>query len=139
MFVVACSKAKPRDARLEYGSVDDARAILSSGGAGSLPLACANVRHATGEVIRSIACTTTLPPDTLVKLEKTLPLHAGEAFNGGMRDACESRPGLRSTDPGVAVLVGQNTRVPNGVGRIEVHVVASSGAACVEITYPWSQ
>jgi hypothetical protein len=67
-----------------------------------------------------------------------LALRAGPAFNADMRDACESRPGLRSADPAVTVFLGENTRVTNGVGRIEIHV-APSGAACVEITYPWSQ
>jgi hypothetical protein len=46
--------------------------------------------------------------------------------------------GHRSTDPGVEVLVGKNTKAPNGVGPIELHVARETGVACVEIHYPWS-
>jgi len=134
-----CFETPSRDARLEYGSTDDVRAVLASGGMKLPRLTCTNVRHATGEVIRSVACATTLTAPALATLIRALPLRAGTAFNEGMRDACESRSGLRSGDPDVEVLVGMNTRVPNGVGRIEIHVVRASGAACVEITYPWSE
>lgn len=138
-LATACSASSARDPHLEYGSIDDVRQILASGGATSLALDCANVRYATGEVIRSVACTTTLPAASLTSLVETLSLTTGPAFNAGMRDACESRSGLRSADPGVEVLVGKNRRVQNGVGRIELHVVRASGTACVEITYPWSE
>lgn len=134
-----CTEPARRDDRLDYGSVGDVRAVLESGGATSLQLTCSNVRYPTGDVIRSVACTTTLPASTLATLSSTLALKPGPAFHDGMRDACESRAGLRSTEPDVEVLVGENARVPNGIGRIEIHVVRASGAACVEMTYPWSE
>jgi hypothetical protein len=138
-LISACTKPASRDARLDYGSVGDVRAVLESGGATSLQLDCTNVGYPTGEVIRSVACSATLPPSTLATLGSTLALKPGPAFHEGMRDACESRAGLRSADAGVEVLVGTNARVPNGIGRIEIHVVRASGAACIEMTYPWSE
>ncbi len=134
----ACARQESFERPLEYGSVDDVRAVLASGGAKSLQLDCRNVRYATGEVIRSVACTTAISERELATLVDSLRLSPGPAFNSGMRDACESRHGLRSVDAGVDVLVGTNTRVTNGVGRIEIHVVRATGAACIEITYPWS-
>lgn len=139
--MVACShdrRPASEDKALAFGSVADVRAVLESGGAPSLRLDCENVAHAGGEVIRTIACTTTLAPAPLAQLEATLGLRPGPAFHAEMRNACESLPGFRTSDPSVEILVGENARVPNGIERVQIHVVRSTGAACVEVTYPWS-
>jgi hypothetical protein len=36
------------------------------------------------------------------------------------------------------VLVGKNTKVPSGIGYVELHVARSTGQACIEVHYPWS-
>jgi hypothetical protein len=134
-----CTEPGVRDARLEYGSVGDVRDVLAAAGARGLQLDCTNVRYPTGEVIRSIACTTTLTRPVVATLTAKLAMSPGPAIHDGMREACETRAGLRSQDPGVEVLVGTNASAPVGIGRVEIHVVAASGHGCIEMTYPWSE
>ncbi len=138
MVIIACSDLTQRGQPVVFGSADDVQAVLELTG-GSVPVRdCANVRHDDGSAIRTIACTTTLSGPVMRKLTRVLKLRPGPAFHDGMIHACESRPGLRSGDPGVDVLAGENPSVPNGIGAVRIQVVRATGAACVEATYPWS-
>ncbi len=133
----ALAACTPDGARLSYGSPADVAALLRANGvAPTPPLACRNPT-AAGMVVRAVACTTTLTPAQVAALSAAVPLAPGPASRGGAdAGGCETTPGLRAAD-GATVLVGKNTRVPNGAGPIELHVGAG-GAACVEIRYPWS-
>ncbi|MFT3769156.1 MAG: hypothetical protein QM820_27270 [Minicystis sp.] len=88
---------------------------------------------------RAIACTTTLTAAQVAALRAGLPLAPHAPWLKRSDGSCEDRAEFRSTIPAVRVLVGKNTRVTNGVGRVEVHVIEGSPAACIEIEYPWSE
>jgi hypothetical protein len=131
-----CSRSSGMATRqdLTYGSSSDVEAILRENGVVVDPLRCVNPNHG-GAVTRAVACALSLKPDQVTALTANVPLRPGRPAPYGDRDNCETMPGLRSTDPGVEVLVGKNTKVPNGVGPVEVHVVRGTGAACIEIHY----
>ena len=130
----SCTRASDR---LAYGSGDDVIAILRANGVSPGAVHCANPRLG-GHVIRAVACTTTLTVADVATLVARVPLAPSDAAGGSDSDDCEHSAGLRSTDPGVSVSSGRNTRVTNGVGPVELHFVAATGAACIEIRYPWS-
>ncbi len=123
-------------ATLAYGSSGDVDEILKKNGVTVTSLHCDNPKEA-GSVTRAVACTTSLSPAQLAALTSSVPLRTGKPAPYGTADNCESAPGLRSRDVGVDVLVGKNTKVPNGAAAIEVHFAAASGRACIEIHYPW--
>ena len=140
MLLASCGGGRAADRHaLEYGSGEDVAAILRAGGV-QAALSCANpTQH--GQVIRAVACTTRLSPEQLATLTAALPLAPGEARNRPPSHAgsCEATPGLSSSTPGVEVLVGTNTKVPNGARRVALHVQRATGAVCIEIEYPWSE
>lgn len=123
---------------LAYGSADDVALILRSGGVARSGLQCNNPSY-DGAITRGVTCALTLSPAEIASLTAKIPLAPGSPNPNGNRDTCEAMPGLASTLPGVAVLIGKNTKVTNGVGPVEVHVASATGAACIQITYPWSE
>lgn len=112
-------------------------AILRANGVAPGPLHCANPSY-DGAVTRAVACTTRLSAADLAALRSGVPLQPGKAAPYGHQDSCEATPGFGSTGPDLEVLVGKNTKVPNGVGTLELHVARGTGEACIEIHYPWS-
>lgn len=63
-----------------------------------------------------------------------------EDRNHGTREgSCELRAGFRSTDPGVEVWSDHwgCKAPPRHFGYIEIHLVTTTGAACVETEYNW--
>ena len=124
--------------RLEYGSPDDVAAILAANGVEPTELRCKNPNSA-GAVIRGVACTLTLSPAERARLIAALPMTRapGRRADEPLADSCEAMPGLGSRTPGVEIWSGTNTKVTNGVGRVELHVGATD-VACIEIAYPWS-
>ena len=134
-----CNRNSGTEARpdLAYGSSRDVDAILSENGVSTGPLRCVNPNQG-GAVTRGVTCALSLTAAQVASLTANAPLRPGKPAPYGDRDNCETMPGLRSTDIGVEVLVGKNTKVPNGVGPIELHLVHETGAACIEVHYPWS-
>jgi hypothetical protein len=129
-------------AALEYGSADDVASILRANGVPPPPLNCTNVSYAsdpTHGAIRTVACTLALDAAPIATLTEQVPLQPGEAFHGppDYAGSCGTKPGLGTAD--TKVLVGDNKKVTNGVGRVELHVVPGHADACIEITYPWSE
>jgi hypothetical protein len=122
--------------RLAYGSGKDVEDILRAYGVTGVKLDCKNPHYPSNSIVRAVACTTTLTPAEVATLTRSVPLAPGPASPAAPLDSCESVAAVRSDAGGVDVLVGKNTKVTNGASRIEVHV-APSGAACVEIAYPF--
>ena len=112
-----------------FGSREDVAAVLDAGGARVPPssLRCVNPTIA-GRAIRAVACTLTLTPSQVTALTAGLSLTPGAPLFPRRDGSC---------DAGGEVLVGKNPRVPNGIGRVELHVLNGS-QACVEMEYPWS-
>lgn len=123
--------------RVLYGSAGDVDAMLHANGVTATVSACRNVRLG-GSIVRRLSCEVTLTPGEVAALVSSMPMKRAPevAVRAGYTDTCESRPGFASTAPGVQVLVGTNTAVPNGVGRVELRVVAAGGRGCIEVEYP---
>jgi hypothetical protein len=145
----SAGSARPVDTArnsLEFGSADDVADILLANGVVAPALDCTNVAFATDPAhspLRSVACTLPLPDAFAQLLARNVPLVPGQTLHASSPHAvyagsCATRPGLGPTDERVEVLVGKNTKVTNGVERIELHIARRQGLACIEITYPWS-
>ncbi|MGH7293382.1 MAG: hypothetical protein ACRELB_00545 [Polyangiaceae bacterium] len=133
----AC-RSHPRGG-LAYGSATDVADVLASGGV-HVPvteLTCINPTTG-GKATRAIACTVPLTPPQIAALESGLPLAPHAPVLQQNDGSCEGRAAFASTGPLVRVLTGTNTRVPNGIGRVELHVLKASPVACVEVEYRWS-
>lgn len=140
VLAAACSRpAALRSPELGFGSGADVQAILEANGVAAAVSGCANVRT-QGAAVRAVCCRLRLSPSDVSALAAAVPLAPGPVQHPveHYSDSCEATAGLGSKEPGVEVLVGKNTKVPNGASRIELHVVRATGAACVEIVYPWS-
>lgn len=136
---LACESKPASDGTLlAYGSSDDVRAILQANGVEAGLMTCANPGSRDGQITRAVACTLALAPTEIDTLVARVPLAAGESIPYGEINNCVASMRPRALDPRLEVLVGENTRVTNGVGRIELHVVRATGVACVEIHYPWN-
>ena len=136
-LLAACHRG-PGDS-LSYGSASDVAEILRANGVKASSLSCKNPKL-SGNVIRAVSCTLRLAPAEVATLSAAVPLAPGSPRYAppGHSDSCEATPGLTSKDPGVEVLVEVNSKVGNGASRISVHLVRTTGAACIEIEYPWS-
>lgn len=121
---------------LAYGSPEDVADILRANGVTPAAMHCVNPLVG-GQLIRAIACTTRLSPADVATLTERVPLAPATAYSQADTGDCEHTAGLRARDRGVVVYEGRNTRVPNGIGPILVHVVPATGAACVEVHVPW--
>lgn len=137
IFAVACTPSRATPPSLQYGSSGDVEEILRTSGVTVTELRCRNPTE-QGKVTRGVACGTSLSDAQISALVTNLPLVLGRPAPYGNEHNCEAMPGLRSTDPGVQVLVGKNTKVPSGIGYVELHVARSTGQACIEVHYPWS-
>lgn len=122
---------------IDFGSGEDVAEILRANGVAPARMRCVNPRVG-GHAIRAVACTTRLSRADVAALRGSVPLTRAASASQVDTGDCEHTPGLRSRDRGVVVYRGDNARVPNGVGPIEVHVAPATGAACIEIHYPWS-
>jgi hypothetical protein len=124
---------------LAFGAASDVEDILRANGVTPPSLTCTNPKL-RGGAIRAVSCVSKLGPADLATLTRRVPLKRGPPMfePPGFSDSCEATHGLGSHDRDVTVLVGQNTRVTNGVSRVAVHIVRTTGAACIEIEYPWS-
>ncbi|HEY0136058.1 MAG TPA: hypothetical protein VGB85_18355 [Nannocystis sp.] len=120
--------------RVAYGSSADVADILAAHGVTAPSLVCRNPAYEDGAIVRAVACTTTLTPAEVETLRATVPLAPGTPRSSAPVHNCATRIAARAE-----VLVGANTRVANGVGPIALYHDRTSGEACVEITYPWSE
>lgn len=118
---------------LAYGSSEDIADILAAHGVTSRGLVCKNPRHEDGTIVRAVACATALTDDEVQTLRASVPLAPGPARDPAPHDNCSTLLKGAALD----ILVGENTRVTNGARAIQLYVDRATGAACVEIVYPW--
>lgn len=132
--VCACGRG---GSRLAYGSGRDVENILAANGVKAPPVTCKNPRLG-GSIVRGVSCTLRLTSQDVDTLVARVPLAPSNLpLFHGHTDSCEATPGLGSKDRGVEMLAGKNTKVTNGASDVSVHVVRATGAACIEIRYPW--
>jgi hypothetical protein len=110
---------------LEYGSAADVKDILAAHGVYGVPMSCVNPTI-DGQVVRAVACRTSLTRAQVEALTRGIPLVPAAPHLEDLDGACK----------GGQVLRGQNTKVANGAGPVQVHLLPA-GRACVMIEYPW--
>lgn len=123
---------------LAYGSGSDVEQFLEREGMTVSLVECENIRQ-SGHVTRALTCMTSLSREQVTALSDRFGLEAGRArsYRSGFSGHCEAR---LAAAPDVEVWGATWGCGPPryGFSHLEVHLVPTTGRACISTAYNWS-